>query len=296
MSYVLVTGGAGFVGANLCKKLVELGEKVVCVDDYSSGSPDNHLDEVTYVRASTDRIPFLSHLRVNGPPKVVFHLGEYSKVTPSFEDTRSVVESNISGTARVVEYCKENNIKIVYSASSTKHSAEGAQQSPYAFSKAQNVELIKNYGKWFGLRHAICYFYNNYGPHQDTCDNGWETVVSIFEKQKKEGVRLTIVEPGTQRRNYTHVTDTVDGLIAAWHRKESDEYQLGTAESYNMFELAELFDQPWELIPSRKGDRMESIIEFEETYKKLNWKPKNTLCDWVKDKLNEQNNSTTKVC
>lgn len=296
MSYVLVTGGAGFVGTNLCKKLVELGESVVSLDDYSSGAKDNHIPGVTYLEGATRLIrePYL--LGTFGVPKVIFHLGEYSKVTPSFEDTADVVGSNIVGTANVIEYCKQNNIKIVYSASSTKHSIDGATQSPYAFSKAQNVELIKNYGKWFGLRHAICYFYNNYGPHQDTCDNGWETVVSIFEKQKKEGMPLTIVEPGTQRRNYTHVTDTVDGLIAAWHRKESDEYQLGTAESYSMFELAELFDQPWELVPSRKGDRMESTIEFEETYTKLNWKPKNTLRDWVKEKLNEQNNSVTKVC
>lgn len=283
--WVLVTGGAGFVGTNLCKRLVELGESVVCLDDYSSGSKDNHTKGVLYMDGPTRLISF--YLTKRSAPKAVFHLGEYSKVTPSFEDTQSVIESNISGTAFVIDYCRRNNIKIIYSASSTKHSKDGAKQSPYAFSKATNVDLIKNYSKWFGLKYAICYFYNNYGPYHDTCDNGWETVVSVFEKQKKTGNPLTVVEPGTQRRNYTHVADTVEGLIAAWKRDESDEYQLGTEESYDMFELAELFDHPTTMIPCRKGDRMESTVEFADTYHKLNWKPKHKLSDWVKEQCND---------
>tara|TARA_R100000005_G_C4973481_1_gene185645 strand:- start:388 stop:1266 length:879 start_codon:yes stop_codon:yes gene_type:complete len=291
MSYVLVTGGAGFVGTNLCKKLVELGETVIALDNYSSGSMANHIPGVHYIHASTQLVSF--YTIKYGIPKAVFHLGEYSKVTPSFVDTETVISSNIHGTAQVIEFCKKNNIKLIYSASSTKHSKDGESQSPYAFSKARNVEMIKNYGEWFDLNYAICYFYNNYGPLHDTCNNGWETVISIFEKQKKEGKPLTIVKPGTQRRNYTHVEDTVEGLIASWKREESDEYQLGTEESYNMFELAELFNHPTTLIPSRKGDRMESLIDFTETYEKLNWKPTRTLKQWVEENTHEREINTT---
>ena len=145
--------------------------------------------------------------------------------------------------------------------------------------------LIKNYGKWFGLKYAICYFYNNYGPYHDTCNDGWETVISIFEKQKQAGKKLTIVRPGTQRRNFTYVGDTVEGLIAAWLREENDEYQLSSEESFNMFELAELFNQEYLLIPERPGDRFESLIDFRETYKKLSWSPKQKLKDWIKEKF-----------
>lgn len=277
---ILVTGGAGFIGTNLCKRLVEMGKEVVCFDDYSSGSTKNHQEGVKYIDIDCRYIDSLPE-----KPEVVFHLGEYSKVAPSFNDTEKIIETNIYSTSKVIEYCKENDIKIVYAGSSTKHADDGANESPYAFSKAKNTELIKNYGKWFGLKYAICYFYNNYGPYHDTCNDGWETVISIFEKQKQAGKKLTIVRPGTQRRNFTYVGDTVEGLIAAWLREENDEYQLSSEESFNMFELAELFNQEYLLIPERPGDRFESLIDFRETYKKLSWSPKQKLKDWIKEKF-----------
>ena len=273
---ILVTGGAGFIGTNLCKRLVEMGKQVVCIDDYSSGKTDNHQEGVTYIDTDSSHIELLPE-----KPDVVFHLGEYSKVAPSFKDTKKIIETNIYSTAKVIEYCKDNKIKLIYAGSSTKHADDGANESPYAFSKAKNTELIKNYGKWFGLNYAICYFYNNYGPYQDTCADGWETVISIFEKQKKAGNNLTIVKPGTQRRNFTYVGDTVEGLIAAWLRDENDEYQLSSEESYNMFELAELFKTNYELIPERPGDRFESLIDFRETYEKLLWKPEVKLKNYI---------------
>ena len=181
---VVVTGGAGFIGTNLCKKLLELGETVISIDNYSSGKTENHLfdDNITYINADASFIEYLTEI-----PKIVYHLGEYSKVAPSFNDTEKIIDTNMYATAKVIDYCKNNNIKLVYAGSSTKHANEGANQSPYAFSKAKNTELIKNYGNWFGLKYSICYFYNNYGPYHDTCGDGWETVISIFEKQKKSG-------------------------------------------------------------------------------------------------------------
>ena len=276
MSYVLVTGGAGFIGTNLCKRLVELGKSVVCLDNYSSGKQDNHQDGVTYIDADCKFITELSEV-----PEVVYHLGEYSKVAPSFDDTKKIIETNIYSTAVVIEYCKDNNVKLVYAGSSTKYADNGANESPYAFSKAKNTELIKNYGNWFGLQYSICYFYNNYGPYQDTCNDGWETVISIFEKQKTKGIPLTIVKPGTQKRNFTYVGDTVNGLIAAASVNKNDEYQLSSNESYDMYELAKLFNHEYTLIPERLGDRMISTIDYIETYKKLNWTPKYKLKDWI---------------
>ena len=277
---IVVTGGAGFIGTNLCKRLVEMGKQVVCIDDYSSGKIDNHQEGVTYIDADSSWL-----VGMHKKPDAVFHLGEYSKVAPSFKDTKKIIETNIYSTAKVIEYCKDNKVKLIYAGSSTKHADGGANESPYAFSKAKNTELIKNYGNWFGLKYAICYFYNNYGPYQDTCADGWETVISIFEKQKKAGNNLTIVKPGTQRRNFTYVGDTVEGLIAAWLRDENEEYQLSSEESFNMFDLATLFDQDYNLIPKRPGDRFESLIDFRETYKKLDWVPKYKLKNWIKERF-----------
>jgi len=273
---IVVTGGAGFIGTNLCKKLVELGENVISIDDYSSGNSNNHIKGVEYISLDCkyiDRLPKV--------PKIVYHLGEYSKVTPSFNDIDKVIETNMHSTARVIEYCKKHNIKIVYAGSSTKFADNGINESPYAFSKAKNTELIKNYGDWFGLKYSICYFYNNYGPYQDTCDNGWETVISIFEKQKNSGNPLTIVKPGDQRRNFTYVGDTIKGLILAAEREENDEYQLSSTESFNMFELAELFNHEYKLIQKRPGDRHSSLVDCKDTYQKLNWIPNYKLKNWI---------------
>jgi UDP-glucose 4-epimerase len=278
---IVVTGGAGFIGTNLCKKLKELGYDVLSIDDYSSGKMKNHITDVKYVTSDCKNIDTVVSKFSKIKPEMVFHLGEYSKVTPSFKDTDKIINTNLYSTAKVIEYCKDNNIKLIYAGSSTKYANDGANQSPYAFSKAKNTELIKNYAKWFDLKYSICYFYNNYGPYQDTCNDGWETVISIFEKQKNKGIPLTIVKPGTQRRNFTYVGDTVDGLIAASRVVENGEYQLCSEESFNMFELAELFNHNFELIPERKGDRQHGIGSYEHTYDKLNWKANNKLKNWI---------------
>ena len=281
MSNILITGGCGFIGFNLVKKLIEENHNIVVIDKEIK----NELQGVIYINSSTSNKKYweieLDNLKFT--PDVVFHLGEYSKVTPSFVETGDILDSNYIGTYNVLEYCKDKNIKIVYSASSTKHSEDGGNESPYSFSKKKNVELIKNYSKWFGVKYAITYFYNNYGPKQDTCGDGWETVVSIFEKQKKAGKLLTIVSPGTQRRTFTHVHDTVNGLVKSWQRDENDEYQLVGNDECSIVELAEMFNHEYQFIEKRKGESKriikKSLVNY--TRKVLDWKPENKLEDWI---------------
>ena len=281
MSNILITGGCGFIGFNLVKKLIEENHNIIVIDKEIK----NELQGVIYINSSTSNKKYweteLNNLKFT--PDVVFHLGEYSKVAPSFVETGDILDSNYIGTYNVLEYCKDKNIKIVYSASSTKHSEDGGNESPYSFSKKKNVELIKNYSKWFGVKYAITYFYNNYGPKQDTCGDGWETVVSIFEKQKKAGKPLTIVSPGTQRRTFTHVHDTVNGLVKSWQRDENDEYQLVGNDECSIVELAEMFNHEYQFIEKRKGESKriikKSLVNY--TRKVLNWKPENKLEDWI---------------
>jgi len=281
VSNILITGGCGFVGYNLVKKLTEDGHKIIVIDKKIK----NKLQNVTYINSLTsDKQYWESELNhFNFEPDVVFHLGEYSKVTPSFTDTKDILDSNYIGTYEVLEYCKDKNVKLVYAASSTKHSEDSGNESPYSFSKKKNVELIKNYNKWFGLKYAITYFYNNYGPKQDTCGDGWETVVSIFEKQKKAGKPLTIVSPGTQKRIFTHVQDTVNGLTKAWRRDENDEYQLIGNDECSILELAKMFNCEYKMVEERKGESKRIIKKSLGNYTKkvLNWNAEQKLKDWI---------------
>lgn len=282
----LVTGGAGFIGTNLCKLLLSKGHNVTSIDNYSSGNKNNHLDGVAYINESTKNIfQIVSDNKLSNLDGI-FHLGEYSKISTSFDNYQEVFDSNITGTSRIVDFCVNKKIKLVYAASSTKFADEGVNHSPYSYTKSQNINLIKACAEWFNLNYAICYFYNNYGPWQDTCNNGYETVISIFEKQKLKGEKLTIVKPGTQERNYTHVNDTIDGIYKSYYYKENEEFQLSSDESYSLFDLADLFNQEHILTKSRMGDRMKGVspslkIAIDETKKKLNWTTRYNLKKWI---------------
>jgi UDP-glucose 4-epimerase len=158
--------------------------------------------------------------------------------------------------------------------------------------KSVTTQFVKNYGKWYGLKYSICYFYNVYGPYHDTCNTGWETVISIFEKQWKAKKGLTIVGDGTQKRDFTYVGDIVNGLILASEKLENDEYQLGSGQDYSILEVADLFGGEKEFIEARPGDRKYGLANVEETFRKLNWRPQMNLKDWinnVKNNYNEKN-------
>jgi UDP-glucose 4-epimerase len=274
---ILVTGGAGFVGTNLVKQLKVLGYNITVIDNLSFGKESNYIDGVTYIKDHTKNIFELNLPKLD----LIFHLGEYSKITPSYEEIDTVFDLNIKGSFNILEYARANNIPIVYAASSTRLAMEGDGHSPYSFFKSLIVQLIKNYSVWYGLKYSICYFYNVYGPLQDTCDSGWETVISIFEKQLKAGKPLTIVGDGTQCRDFTHVDDIVSGLILASKKLQNDEYQLGSGVVYSILDVAKMFSDNIKFVPERAGDRKYSKADIEYTYNKLGWKPKHQLINWI---------------
>jgi UDP-glucose 4-epimerase len=282
---ILVTGGLGFVGTNLVKRLVDDNHQVTVIDNLSAGKLENKIKGVKYLIMHTKEIS-------NNFEKfdLVFHLGEYSKVAPSFNEVDNVFDLNILGSFAVLEYCRHNNIPLIYSASSTRLASEGEGHSPYAFFKSTIVGLIKNYSEWYNLKYSICYFYNAYGPYHDTCNNGWETVISIFEKQYKSKQPLTICGDGQQRRDFTYVGDIIEGLILASNKLENDEYQLGSGRDYSILEIAKMFGSEIKFVNSRPGDRKTSLANTEETKEKLGWIPKMNLDNWIKNIILKHNN------
>ncbi|MFJ1490677.1 NAD-dependent epimerase/dehydratase family protein [Capnocytophaga canis] len=283
---ILVTGGAGFVGSNLCEALAQNpNNQVYSLDNYFTGSRDNHIEGVTYIEGSTEHIFEL----VDFKPDLIYHLGEYSRVEQSFEDIDKVLLFNRIGTSKVLEFCRKHKSKLVYAGSSTKFGdgGIGKNQSPYAWSKSANTEMVKNYGEWYGLEYAITYFYNVYGK-REIRDGKYATLIALFSEKIKRGEPLTVVSPGTQQRNFTHIDDIVEGLLLVGEKGQGDEYGIGSPEAYSILEIAQMFGGEIQMLPERKGNRMTAEVVTEKT-EKLNWESKRKVKDYISNFL--RNNS-----
>jgi UDP-glucose 4-epimerase len=275
---ILVTGGAGFVGSHLCERLVELGFDVTSLDNYFTGSVDNHVPGVKYVTGYTSDIHSLG--RFIEDPDIVYHLGEYSRVEQSFDDFSKVWDYNIIGTKTILEYVKYTRAKLIYAGSSTKF-ADVDMKSPYQWSKASNTEFVKNWCEWHDLDYAITYFYNVYGK-REISHGKYATLIAKYRERMRQGQTLPVVSPGNQKRNFTHVDDIVDALILIGHKGYGDEYGIGSNIDYRITEVAELFGGEIEMLPERKGNRMSAPVVDTKT-RDLGWEPKRHLADWIHD-------------
>ena len=277
---ILVTGGAGFIGSHLCERLAQdENNKVYSLDNYFTGCKDNHVKNVTYIEGNTSDIEEL----VTFTPEMVYHLGEYSRVEQSFDDIQKVWQYNKDGLFAVLEFVRKSGCKILYAGSSTKFADEGLgrSSSPYAWTKASNTELVQNYGDWFNVPYAITYFYNVYG-NREIQTGKYATLIAIFKEKMKNGEPLTVVSPGTQRRNFTHIDDIIDGLILVGEYGYGDDFGIGSPESYTIKEIAQMCNGEIEMLPERKGNRMTADVKTSKT-ESLGWKPSRKIKDYINE-------------
>lgn len=275
---VVVTGGAGLIGSHLIP-LALAKYRVVSLDNYFIGRKENHVPGAEYIEGHTKDI---EELLGHESPAIIFHLGEYSRVEQSFDDLEFVWQSNVAGTFRVFEYWRKRKCKLVYAGSSTKFSdgGLGRDQSPYAWMKASNTELVRNYNHWFDIPYATTYFYNAYGA-QELSEGPYASVIGRFKEQYRKGEAITVVAPGTQRRNFTFAGDIARGLLSVGEKGNGDDYGLGNPESFTILELAKMFTDNIKMLPERKGNRMDSIVDTTKVEKEFGWKAEHTVREYI---------------
>ena len=287
---IVVTVGAGFIGSNLIKYLVDKNfkEKIISIDNYSTGSKKNHVNSknVKYIKALNKDISKILD-KFKNKIKVIFHFGEFSRIFQSFKKYNQCFEYNIHNSFAVIEFAKNNKIKIIYSATSSSLGNNGKDEdlSPYSWSKSKNIELIKNYNKWFGLKYELVYFYNVYGPGQIE-NSPMAAVISIFQSQYRNRKPLTIVKPGTQRRDFTHIDDIIRGCVLAWKKGNQNQYMLGTKKTYTVNQIARMFKTRIKYIKKRSGERFGSTMINNNAQLILGYKSSIDIKDYIKDFIN----------
>ena len=292
---IIVTGGAGFVGANLIEYLIKKTKfNIISIDNYSSGIKKNHIksNRVKYINDDTKNISKkLDYCKKN--IKTLFHFGEFSRIYQSFLKMNDCINSNTIGTHEVFNFCLKNKIKLIYSATSASIGNKGRDKnlSPYAFTKAKNLEMLENLKHWYKFNFEIIYFYNVYGPKQIGTGN-MATVIGIFEEQYKKNKALTVVKPGSQSRRFTHIKDTVETCYFAWKKNKSRHYSISHRQSYSILQVARMFKSKIRYLPKRRGERYASALTSmnlsNKVYKRFG---KIRLNNYVKDFISAQKNT-----
>ena len=268
---IIITGGAGFVGSNLIKLfLKKTSLNIISIDNYSSGQRKNHITSkrIKYIKGNTINISKI----IKNPKeiKAVFHFGEFARIYQSFLKMNECIDSNTIGSNSVFNFCLKNKIKLIYSATSASLGNRGNDKnlSPYAFSKAKNLELLENLKKWFKFKYEVIYFYNVYGQYQ-ICKGQMATVIGIFEEHYKKGKALPVVRPGTQTRRFTHIDDTVNVCYLAWKKNLCRHYSISSRKSYSIIEVAKLFNAKIKFLPKRAGERYASALTSKNLSNKI---------------------------
>ncbi len=259
---IIVTGGAGFVGTNLIKLLIKKTKyQIISIDNYSSGSKKNHIKNfrVKYLKGNTVNISYL--IKKPKEIKTIFHFGEFARIYQSFAKMNECIDFNSIGSNAVFNFCLKNKIKLIYSATSASLGNKGKDKnlSPYAFTKAKNLELLENLKKWFNFKYEVIYFYNVYGPHQIS-KGSMSTVIGIFEDHYKRKKPLPVVKPGTQTRRFTHIYDTVNICYYAWKKNLCRHYSIAHKKSYSIIEVVKMFNSKFKYLSKRPGERYGSAL------------------------------------
>jgi len=281
MQKVIVTGGVGFVGTNLIKRLLKEGHEVISLDNYSTGKKENEQDGCLYLDVDINNLEYSdTTAKLLAGYDVIFHMAALARIQPSLKRPQESINANVNGTLNILEIARKNNTPVIYAGSSSFH--HGLYGSAYAWSKHAGEQLCKLYSNVYNLNTSICRFYNVYGPHQLE-EGEYATVLGIFEKQRRNGTPLTITGNGEQRRDFTHVDDIVDGIYKCMGKEfRAEIFELGRGKNFSINEIADMFETEKKYIPARSGEYDKTLCDYSKANELLEWKPNKNLEEYIK--------------
>ena len=272
---IIVTGGAGFIGTNLCKKLIELGHKVISIDNYNTGKKENHIEGVEYLNMDVRNIYDYNWLQ----PDIIFHMAAIARIQPSFDNPKEYFTTNANGTLNIVNYCAKNNVPLIYAGSSSHHS--GKFKNPYTFSKDVGEEIIHLYQEHYDLKASIVRFYNVYGPYQLT-EGGYTTLIGRWLNNIENGIECEIYGDGKQRRDFTHVDDIINALMLIQEKQAyGHNFELGRGKNYSVNEVAQILGINPTYKPAKPGEAKNTLNTDRLAIDMLGWEPKINLEDYL---------------
>lgn len=280
---ILVTGGAGFIGTNLIRKLVAENHSVISIDNYFTGLKSNHVEGAKYIEMDIVKmsdLDFESIVSENGKIDFVFHLAAVARIQPSFKNPIKSFESNALATMKISFFCSRNHIPIIYAGSSSHHG--GKFRNPYTFSKDVGEECIVMCNKLYGLKYNISRFYNVYGPnHLKTGD--YCTLIGKWETRIENNLPLIIYGDGSKRRDFTHVDDIIDALLLMMDKEcWGITFELGRGKNYSVQEIADAFNKQIEYQDDKEGEVQSTLCSDTKAKEILGWNPTKDVIEYIK--------------
>lgn len=286
----IVTGGLGFIGSNLTDQLINLGHEVCVIDNLSTGKLER-LNPKAKLMESDVQEDIYKILEMDYSPEVqfdvIFHLGAQARIQPSFDRPIETADSNIMGTVQILELARKVGARVVYAGSSSFYG--DPHKNPYALSKWLGEEMCIMYNRVYKVPVVIARFFNVYGPRHPYSGQ-YATVIGVFEMQRKTNTPITVVGTGEQKRDFTHVSDIVNGLVAMSKDNWTGEiFNLGCGVNYSINEVADLFQSKCgiEYLPQRPGEADVTLADISFTQEKLFWVPKYDLKTYINEFLDK---------
>jgi UDP-glucose 4-epimerase len=289
----LVTGGAGFIGSNLVDKLISVGHNVICIDDESAECHEqfywnNKAQNYKYDICDYDLIaPLFKDI------DCVFHVASDARIQPAILNPKKSIQSNAVGTANVLELCRVNNVKrLVYSSTSSAYGKKSLLPNqeiqpsdpltPYSAAKVFGENLARVYYNLYGLQTISLRYFNVYGDRQPL-KGQYAPVIGLFLKQYEEKKPLTVVGDGSQRRDFTHISDVVQANIIASEVENGfgEVYNIGYGINYSILDIANMISNDIKFVPPRIGEVQETLASNLKFKSLTGWTPKISLMDWI---------------